>query len=194
MLLHLEAVEAPHLDGIDALLALGVGALLTTWTPRPRDAGPVPADLARTLDRAGAVTLDVPPLRERAEDVAALATHFLRERTGDPSASLQPPVIGLLQGLTLPGNATELRGHVDAMVSVDPRLPVGLGQVPRDLRVLAARRTLSRYERAELHALLQALDDAGGNRSRAAALLGVSRSTLYRKLDALGVDLERAGT
>lgn len=62
--------------------------------------------------------------------------------------------------------------------------------MPPELTVKASRRPLSRFERAEISTLLNALADCNGNKTDAAKLAGVSRSTFYRKLRAGGIDLE----
>jgi transcriptional regulator of acetoin/glycerol metabolism len=66
----------------------------------------------------------------------------------------------------------------------------GLADLPPEVRRAAPRLTLTRFERAEIHAILDAMAETGGNKKDAAALLGISRSTLYRKLQAAGIDLD----
>jgi transcriptional regulator of acetoin/glycerol metabolism len=71
-----------------------------------------------------------------------------------------------------------------------PHGPVELSAVPADVRRAAPRRPLTRFEQAEMHAVLDALTETNGNKRDAAALLGISRSTLYRKLQQAGVELD----
>jgi transcriptional regulator of acetoin/glycerol metabolism len=93
--------------------------------------------------------------------------------------------------LSWPGNVGELRSVVEQMLAAAPRgTTPGMTEVPVEVRQAAPRRTLTRFERAEVHAILEALTETAGNKKDAAALLGISRSTLYRKLQAAGVDLE----
>lgn len=127
----------------------------------------------------------VPPLRHRLGDLSALVAAFAAP------AVVAPEVVQLLARLPWPGNVRELRAAVGRIVARAPAgARAGLGAVPHDLRRTATRATLSRFERAEVHAILDALAETGGNKKDAAALLGISRSTLYRKLQSAGVDLE----
>lgn len=127
----------------------------------------------------------VPPLRDRLGDLPALVAAFVAPRR------VAPEVVQLLQRLSWPGNVRELRSVVHRIVAaVPPGGRVGIVHLPADITRRAARRRLTRFERAEVHAIVEALAETGGNKKDAAALLGISRSTLYRKLQAAGIDLE----
>lgn len=127
----------------------------------------------------------VPPLRDRLGDLPALVAAFVAPRR------VSPEVVQLLQRLSWPGNVRELRSVVHRIVAtVPPGGRVGMAHLPADITRRAARRRLTRFERAEVHAIVDALAETGGNKKDAAALLGISRSTLYRKLQAAGIDLE----
>jgi transcriptional regulator of acetoin/glycerol metabolism len=123
-------------------------------------------------------------LRNRPEDLPALIARFAAPRR------IAPEAVQLLMRLSWPGNVRELRTVVERMTAASARAVVGLADVPPELRQAAPRRQLTRFERAEVHAILEAMADCGGNKREAAKLLGVSRSTLYRKLQAAGIDLE----
>lgn len=127
----------------------------------------------------------VPPLRQRLGDLSALVAAFAAPTVVAPEA------VQLLARLSWPGNVRELRAAVRRIVAATPAGGrAGVASVPTDLRRAATRARLTRFERAEVHAILEALAEVGGNKKEAAALLGISRSTLYRKLQAAGVDLE----
>ncbi|NMI01760.1 sigma-54-dependent Fis family transcriptional regulator [Pseudonocardia acidicola] len=127
----------------------------------------------------------LPPLRNRLRDVPALVSAFAAPRR------VAPEVVQLLMRLSWPGNVRELRSVVQRMLAAAPAGGnPGLAEVPVEVRRAAPRRTLTRFERAEVHAILDALAETAGNKKDAAALLGISRSTLYRKLQAAGIDLE----
>jgi hypothetical protein len=93
--------------------------------------------------------------------------------------------------LLWPGNVRELRRTINRLTAPGPAyMPVRLADVPPDIATAAPRRPLTRFERAEISAILNALADCHGNKTDAARLVGISRSTLYRKLRAGGIDLE----
>lgn len=132
--------------------------------------------------------VDVPPLRNRLHDVPALVAAFAGPQRVAPDA------VQVLMRPWWPGNVRELRSVVSHMG--EKSAPVGqltLADVPLEVRRAAPRQSLSRFERAEVHAILEALAETGGNKKDAAALLGISRSTLYRKTQAAGIDLDNTG-
>jgi transcriptional regulator of acetoin/glycerol metabolism len=126
----------------------------------------------------------LPPLRNRLRDVPALVAAFAAPRR------VAPEVIQLLMRLAWPGNVGELRSAVTRMLDTATGTAAGLADLPPEIRRAAHRSNLTRFERAEVHAILEALAETGGNKRDAAVLLGISRSTLYRKLQAAGIDLD----
>jgi transcriptional regulator of acetoin/glycerol metabolism len=127
----------------------------------------------------------LPPLRNRLRDVPALVGALAAPRR------VAPEVVQLLMRLSWPGNVRELRSVVQRILAAAPGgTTPGLADVPPEVRRAAPRRTLTRFEQAEVHAILDALAETGGNKKEAATLLGISRSTLYRKLQSAGIDLE----
>lgn len=126
----------------------------------------------------------IPPLRDRPQELPALITSCLSDRR------IAPEVLQLFRRYQWPGNITQLFSVLRDMASSSPRQTLSLNDVPASLRRSAPRRALSRFEQAELHVILDALAETGGNKQRAAALIGLSRSTLYRKLQNSGADLE----
>jgi transcriptional regulator with PAS, ATPase and Fis domain len=132
--------------------------------------------------RLAQFTLRVPPLRERAADIAPLALHFLAQH--DPRLSLSPSAISLLEAQPWAGNIRELRNVVTraALLTVTEEIAAG------DLSfTVSSRHTIEsamaiRLESIEKRAILDALAASGGHQQRAAAQLGISRRTLTRKL------------
>lgn len=136
------------------------------------------------LGDLGAEQVTLPPLRNRLRDVPALVAAFAAPRR------MAPEAVQLLLRLSWPGNVRELRTVVRRTLdAAAPGVTPGPDDLPPQVRRAAPRRSLTRFERAEVHAILEALAETGGNRRDAAALLGISRSTLYRKLQSAGVDL-----
>lgn len=131
-----------------------------------------------------AETVRVPPLRDRPQELPVLIASCLGDRR------IAPEVLQLFLRYQWPGNITQLFSVLREMASSSHRQTLSLNDVPATLRRSAPRRALSRFEQAELHVILDALAETGGNKQRAAALIGLSRSTLYRKLQNSGADLE----
>ncbi len=141
--------------------------------------------------RLNVVTISMPPLRERREDIPALATSFLRtfsRRHGRPGFLLSPATMRALLRYEWPGNVRELENAMERAVllggsgeaSIVDILDTGEDE-PAPVR--HARLPLPMTLRALEHmAALQTLELARGNKSEAARLLGISRDTLYEKL------------
>jgi two-component system NtrC family response regulator len=138
--------------------------------------------------RIGEVTVQVPPLRDRPGDCLLLAQFLLREmaeRYSRTTRMLSPDAARALQAYSWPGNVRELENRIKGAVimgegAVVSAADLGLsdpGEDPDCLNLRTARL------RAEAEALRQSLAVAGGNLSRAAELLGVTRPTLYDLLD-----------
>lgn len=133
-------------------------------------------DLALAL---GAHLVTVTPLRERATDIAALWNGFVeRERPG-ANVQLSPEALRSLQHYSWPGNLGELQRIVSDVLSHRKAGVVELEDLPDDI---SSPRTTGLIERVEEETIRRALLEAGGNRQRAAEILGVSRATVYRRL------------
>jgi two-component system response regulator HydG len=146
--------------------------------------------------RLRVVTIDLPPLRERLADVPLLALHFLRqsaERHGRPGRSFSREALDLLLRYRWPGNVRELRNVVEAMVLLSRDTVLGPDTVPVYARDASQGpdplKSLSGLKLDEVERVLvtNTLRDVGGNRERAASLLGISERTLYRKIREYGL-------
>jgi DNA-binding NtrC family response regulator len=134
--------------------------------------------------------LTVPPLRERREDIGALIDSFLEAR-GLPLDKVTPEARARLQGLPWPGNVRELFNTLERALLLAGEEPVGKGWIesapqtragPTADALLVEGFNLDAFERELVAA---ALARAGGNKSAAARLLGVTRRTLYSRLASL---------
>ena len=128
----------------------------------------------------------VPALRYRNDEIGDIALSILRELAVRQSLRLSVQVIRVLEGYAWPGNVSELQ---DVLRYVVARKPVGEIQPP-DLPLLCFQRQprkMSMLEAAQCDAIIHALYESGGNRYKAAAMLGIARSSLYRKIDAFGI-------
>jgi two-component system, NtrC family, nitrogen regulation response regulator NtrX len=148
--------------------------------------------------RLNVIPFYVPPLRERIEDVPLLADYFLREFTtayGRKPKELAEEAKTALEEYPWPGNVRELRNLMERIVIMNPQIRIEARHIPLDRsRRAVFDRPMDRFgtlqevrEAAERDYILKKLDDAKGNVTRTAEMLGLERSHLYRKMKALGI-------
>ena len=132
-------------------------------------------------------TVAVPPLRRRPEDVGELVPLFLGKLGHGETLTCSPAALHLLMRAPWPGNAAELyRVLTEVTRHRLRRGTIRASDLPPEYRT-AARRSLSRLESIERDAIVHALEDAAGNKTQAARLLGMSRATIYRKIHEFGI-------
>lgn len=163
----------------------------------------LPAEVERQTFRAdlyyrlNVVSLHIPPLRERRDAIPRFIEHFLghyRVRFNRPGLDLSPAAHERLQNYSWPGNVRELRNCLERAAALSPSDMLEPAQFPfpptkkdqqtvgpNQPNVPASVMTLS-LEDVEREHILRVLADREGNRERAAAVLGISTRTLYRKL------------
>jgi DNA-binding NtrC family response regulator len=155
--------------------------------------------------RLNVLHISTPPLRERAADIPLLAEHFLHSDKAEGNAvnlprprRISPEAMALLTTYPWPGNVRELRNAIQraAVVAtgeeVRPEdLPTRIREASRAAPLVgeSADRALPLRDVERLY-ILEVLRQAGGNKSRAAELLGLDRKTLYRKLEEYRLDME----
>lgn len=146
--------------------------------------------------RLNVIPFEVPPLRERVEDVRRLARHFLDEFTsayGKKPKELTEEACKVLEQYAWPGNVRELKNLMERIVIMYPQVRIDARHVPlpsERRKPAPSGRTASLQEvrtAAERDYILRRLDETGGNISRTAELLGLERSNLYKKMRALGI-------
>ena len=128
----------------------------------------------------------IPALRHRVDDIADIARSILREISTRHSLRLGMQVVRVFEGYSWPGNISELKDVLRHVVANKPFGEIQSSDLPR-LHFRDATRKLSPLDTAQCDTIIQALYEVGGNRYDAAALLGISRSSLYRKIDAFGI-------
>ena len=154
--------------------------------------------------RLNVIPFELPPLRERAEDIPLLVEHFNRRFSlayGRKPKRFDREALDALQAYSWPGNVRELRNTVERVCIMHEQPKVGVGDLPPlgGAEPPAAPPRFSNFrEASEAHQrefIRQKLQEADGNVSRAAELLGMDRSHLYRRMKALGINVreERAG-
>lgn len=139
--------------------------------------------------RLNVLTITVPTLRERPEDIPALVDHFteaLSQELGVPALSLDHAAYADLQRHPWPGNVRELRNTIERALLLG-QLPLeeldGGASTAPDAAAPSAFPSHWTLSEVEKHHMLTVLDSVGGNKSEAARRLGVSRKTLERKLN-----------
>ncbi len=148
--------------------------------------------------RLNVLTLEVPPLRKRREDMAILIEKFLGEFYKETGLYRKVPknVIDKLSKYDWPGNIRELRNVVERMAVSSEGVNITTGDIPR---YILEKSLVSNYktnqvglknivESVEKDVIIQMLKEAEGNKSRAAKKLNIPRATLYRKMEEYGID------
>jgi two-component system nitrogen regulation response regulator NtrX len=149
--------------------------------------------------RLNVVPFFVPPLRERKQDIPLLVREFLADfgrQYGRPRMEISEEALEVLQQYHWPGNVRELKNVIERVLILNPRtLRIERRQVPPLTQKSAARAkedfsTLQQARDAyERDYILKKIEEARNNVSRAAELLGLERSHLYRKMKALGISI-----
>jgi DNA-binding NtrC family response regulator len=147
--------------------------------------------------RLSVIVIRVPPLRERREDIALLTTHFLQRasRRAGRMVTLSPAALAAITAHDWPGNVRELENTIERMVVFARGSMLDVDDLPFAARHRVGE-TLQRafvdlpsLEEVERRYLVYVLEAVGGNRTRAAAVLGIDRRTLYRMAERYGVTL-----
>ncbi|MBW7908124.1 MAG: sigma-54-dependent Fis family transcriptional regulator [Kiritimatiellae bacterium] len=144
--------------------------------------------------RLDVVAIRLPPLRERVGDLPLLVDHFISvfaEENGKKIVGITPEAMQALGGYEWPGNVRELRNMVERMVVLARGEKLTLRDVPLHVRgeldAGPARGGALSLEANEKQMIVRALKASGGNVTKAAAELGISRRTLHRKLNEYGL-------
>jgi two-component system response regulator AtoC len=149
--------------------------------------------------RLNVLTIDLLPLRDRREDIETLLEFFLEREPKNLGIgghfTIEPEAKELLMSHDWPGNIRELQNAIHRILIFAEDNRVTVADLPANITATAgtdekhrasSRETASLRERTqsfEIGLILQAIEDAGGDRQRAARQLGIGLSTLYRKLD-----------
>jgi DNA-binding NtrC family response regulator len=148
--------------------------------------------------RLNVVTLSLPPLRERREDIPLLAYYLLRKFSTVMGRDVQEITTEAMQRLVeydYPGNIRELSNFIERGVALTQGNELGIEHLPQSLGALTVRvftpemaATPTTLEEQEAEHILHVLKMADGNRTKAARILGIDRVSLWRKLKKLGID------
>ena len=144
--------------------------------------------------RINLITVTLPPLRERPEDIPLLVGHIAEKvsaGSGIETPEITQDALDYLATLPYPGNIRELKNLVERTLLVSGAHVLTArefkAQADNSQIVTAVTSTPGQLERNERELIEQAIAKSGGNLSRAAALLGISRQSLYRRIDKYGI-------
>ncbi|MBP1636415.1 MAG: Response regulator containing CheY-like receiver, AAA-type ATPase, and DNA-binding domain [Acidobacteria bacterium] len=147
--------------------------------------------------RLSVIVIQVPPLRDRRPDIPLLVADFLQKACGRAGRRVEvtPEAVTALTAYSWPGNVRELENTIERLVLFSRGSVVDVPDLPPPLQ--AARpdigeqlfEGLPALEEIERRYLLHVLERVGGNRTRAAEVMGIDRRTLYRMAERFGIDL-----
>jgi two-component system response regulator HydG len=156
------------------------------------------------LYRIDVVRINLPPLRDRGHDILLLAQHFLDEYSNNGPRTLSEDAAAKLLAYDWPGNVRELENCVQRAVALARSDQIVVDDLPDKIKEHRSDRVLLSFEDAEELVTLEelqaryirrVLDMVGGNKSKAARILGLDRRSLYRRLDKYGAgESGRSGT
>jgi DNA-binding NtrC family response regulator len=145
--------------------------------------------------RLNVISLNLPPLRERSEDIELLARHFLKKYAGRMKRDITdfaPEALQLLRSYSWPGNIRELENAIEraAILTRGPLIRAETLPVWRSVPAAEPKKSgrLVSLETVEREHILHVLKAAGNNKSRAARILDIARRTLDRKIEEFGLD------
>jgi len=150
--------------------------------------------------RLNVVSVQLPPLRERAEDIPLLASHFLKKYAAEnnkPISRISPEATNHLTRYRWPGNVRELENVIERAMALSQHTVILPEDLPRRLRMEPQEADLSsfpsRISLSELEKLYiqKVLEETGGNKKKAADILGIDRRTLYRMAARYGLTIKR---
>jgi transcriptional regulator of acetoin/glycerol metabolism len=186
VLAHADRLNAHDAAAIANTLIEQAGDLDASVQPRVAMTlgGPAPAPLRPLFPR----TVEVPALRHHIEDLPVLVAHLLAQLTHADELVSSPQALAQLARLNWPGNVTQLRTVLNQVVKHRRAGTIEPDDLPPECRS-ATRRTLTAIEALERDAIVNALLSCEENPTKAAATLGISRATIYRKLRNYGIRL-----
>jgi DNA-binding NtrC family response regulator len=154
--------------------------------------------------RLNTFQVEVPPLRERKEDIPPLIALFLRQfsqQLGKPEPDIAPEAFQKLLDYAWPGNVRELQNAIEYAVVLARQGLIGVKELPAEIQLptvlqqtgrgpaAAGRTGVQSLDDVERNTILQALAECHGNKKKAAELLGIQRPTLYNKMKRYAIEI-----
>lgn len=151
--------------------------------------------------RLNVIRIEIPPLRERTEDIPVLIEHIVQDLTRDLNITpkvIAPEAIDILTKYKWPGNVREMRNAIERALNLTPEDVIYPQYLPeyilrdfnaKDGKVDESLLLKDVVAKAEIQAIIRALQESKGNRTLAAEKLGIHRTALYKKIEAYGLDI-----
>jgi transcriptional regulator with PAS, ATPase and Fis domain len=150
--------------------------------------------------RLNTFQIEIPPLRERKEDIPPLVATFLRrfaKELGKPEPEIAPEAFQKLLDYSWPGNVRELQNAMEYAVVLARNEKITVKELPAEVQLPAALQQVERNNNGgaqnlddiERNAIIQALAQCHGNKKKAAQILGIQRPTLYNKMKRYAIEL-----
>lgn len=150
--------------------------------------------------RLNTFQIEIPPLRERKEDIPPLVATFLRrfaKELGKPEPEIAPEAFQKLLDYSWPGNVRELQNAMEYAVVLARNEKITVKELPGEVQLPAALQQVERNNNGgaqnlddlERNAIIQALAQCHGNKKKAAQILGIQRPTLYNKMKRYAIEL-----
>jgi DNA-binding NtrC family response regulator len=169
---------------------------------------PIPNALAENRLRAdlyyrlNTFQIEIPPLRERKEDIPPLVSTFLKQfaqELSKPEPEIAPEAFQKLLDYSWPGNVRELQNAMEYAVVLARKEKITVKELPAEVQLPAALQQVERSSNGvggtqnlddlERNAIIQALAQCHGNKKKAAQILGIQRPTLYNKMKRYAIEL-----
>jgi transcriptional regulator with PAS, ATPase and Fis domain len=152
--------------------------------------------------RLNTFQIEIPPLRERKEDIPPLVASFVKRfahEMGKPEPKIAPEAFQKLLDYSWRGNVRELQNAMEYAVVLSRQEQIGIKELPAEVQLPAALQNSDRHQPPrtgvqslddlERNAIVQALAQCHGNKKKAAQVLGIQRPTLYNKMKRFAIDL-----
>ena len=154
--------------------------------------------------RLNTFQIEVPPLRERKQDIPSLIGLFLKQfaqQLGKPEPDIAPDAFQKLLDYAWPGNVRELQNAIEYAVVLARQGLIGVKELPAEVQLptvlqlterapaAAGRSGVQSLDDVERNTILQALAECHGNKKKAAERLGIQRATLYNKIKRYGIEI-----
>ncbi|MDA4106651.1 sigma-54-dependent Fis family transcriptional regulator [Mycolicibacterium holsaticum] len=176
-------IDKDTLEPITSMLAARAGH---GWIAATTSGATPAAAITKLLLPLFTHTVRVPALRHRIEDLEELVPLLLRDISRGADVKMAPEAMHQLSRLPWPGNVAQLRRVLTETVARQRSGVINADMLPPECRSVT-RRKLSQMEALERDAIVRSLRDNGGNKQDAARTLGMSRATIYRKINDYGI-------